>query len=81
MNKKQKQFDCIRPGTSPGIKVPGTSYHDLLYALRTFKQMVKDSDKLEELRERRYFQKPSAKRRKKLNDAIYFEKQARKDLD
>ena len=80
MNKQQRQFASISYGTEPAVKVLGPSYHDLLFALRTFKQSVKDSNKLEELRDRRYHEKRSAKRRKKMDNAIFFEEQARKEF-
>ena len=50
--------------------------------LKTFRmnKTSLDSNKLEELRERRYHEKRSAKRRKKLDNAIFFEEQARKEF-
>jgi len=80
MNKQQRQFASMRPGTQPAVKVLGPSYNDLAFALRVFKQSVKDSNKLEELRERRYYEKRSVKRRKKLDNAIFSEEQARKEF-
>jgi ribosomal protein S21 len=44
-----------------GVRVPKPE--ELEIALRIFKRMQKESGKFEELRERRYFEKPSQKRK------------------
>ena len=72
----RKRVDFVIPGVPSGVKVPGPSYGDLEKALKVFKRQMKDSEKLDELRSRREYVKPSAKRRKKMDDAIRAEKRA-----
>ena len=82
MNKHEKRKKSILPGGA-GVKV--VSYKkknkygkieevaDIGHALRAFKKEVKESGKLEELRERRYFTPKSAKNREKMKRARYFQ--------
>ncbi len=51
-----------------GVKVPKPE--ELEIALRIFKRLSKENGKLQELRDRRYYEKPSAKRRVQKEMAI-----------
>jgi len=83
MNKHEKRKKSILPG---GVGVKVLSYQkknyktgkmetvaDIGHALRAFKKEVKESGKLEEFRERRYFIPKSAKNREKMKRARYFQ--------
>ena len=75
MNKKMKRQKSILPGAI-GVKVIKTKQHpngDINFALRSFKKELKQSGKLEELRERRYFIPKSAKKREQMKRAKYFQ--------
>ena len=56
--KKQKRSDCALGGQ--WVKVLNK---DVELALKRFKKMIKDSKKLVELSERRFYTKPSVKKR------------------
>ena len=56
--KKQKRSDWALGGQ--GVKVLN---NDVELALKIFKKMIKDSKKLVELSERRFYTKPSVKKR------------------
>lgn len=73
MTKQEKRFKSILPG-GVGIKVVPTKNQpkgDIGQALRSFKKELKDSGKLEELAERRYYIPDSAKRREKMKRARF----------
>ena len=73
MTKQEKRFKSILPG-GVGIKVVPTKNQpkgDIGQALRSFKKELKDSGKLEELAERRYYIPDSAKRREKMERARF----------
>ena len=73
MTKQEKRFKSILPG-GVGIKVVPTKNQpkgDIEQALRSFKKELKDSGKLEELAERRYYIPDSAKRREKMKRARF----------
>jgi len=75
MNKKMKRQKSILPGAL-GIRVIKTKQHprgDINFALRSFKKELKQSGKLQELRERRYFVPKSAKKREMMKRAKYFQ--------
>tara|TARA_R100000458_G_C8277595_1_gene253163 strand:+ start:1072 stop:1413 length:342 start_codon:yes stop_codon:yes gene_type:complete len=55
-----------------GVKVPKPE--ELEIALRIFKRQLKEDGKLQELRDRRYFEKPSAKKRVQKDTAINMQK-------
>ena len=70
--KRQKS---ILPGAL-GIRVVKTKQYpngDINFALRSFKKELKQSGKMEELRERRYFVPKSAKKREQMKRAKYFQ--------
>ena len=75
MNKKMKRQKSILPGAL-GVRVIKTKQYpngDINFALRSFKKELKQSGKLEELRERRYFIPKSAKKREQMKRAKYFQ--------
>ena len=75
MNKKMKRQKSILPGAL-GVRVIKTKQYpkgDINFALRSFKKDLKESGKLQELRERRYFVPASAKKREQLKRAKYFQ--------
>ena len=75
MNKKMKRQKSILPGAL-GVKVIKTKQHprgDINFALRSFKKEMKESGKLQELRERRYFVPKSAKKREQMKRAKFFQ--------
>jgi len=71
MNKKQKQHQSIVPGNSLAVRVVN---HDLSFALRTWKQRVKNSGVLEHVKENRTFIKPTVKRKNVVSKARYRQK-------
>jgi len=56
----RKRADFILEGRPNGVKVPSSDYGDLEKALKVFKRQQKDQGIFDELRERRYYTKPSA---------------------
>ena len=75
MNKKMKRLKSILPG-AVGVRVIKTKQHpngDINFALRSFKKELKESGKLIELRERRYYVPKSAKKREMMKRAKYFQ--------
>ena len=83
MNKHQKRQKTILPGAL-GVRVLTRTIKDkrtgkietisdIGYALRSFKKEMKESGKLLELKERRYFVKKSEKKRVQLERAKYFQ--------
>jgi ribosomal protein S21 len=75
MNKKMKRQKSILPGAL-GVRVIKTKQYpkgDINFALRSFKKELKQSGKMEELRERRYFVPKSAKKREQMKRAKYFQ--------
>tara|TARA_R110002050_G_scaffold273828_1_gene418036 strand:+ start:1440 stop:1709 length:270 start_codon:yes stop_codon:yes gene_type:complete len=70
---RSNRFKSILPG-GVGVKVISTKSRpdgDINAALRSFKKELKDSGKLEELMERRYYIPDSAKHREKMKRARF----------
>ena len=55
------------PGCATGVKVVNGNIE---LALKTFKRKLKDSGKIEELKNRKEYIKPSAVKRKKMQQAV-----------
>jgi len=75
MNKKMKREKSILPG-AVGVRVIKTKQHpngDINFALRSFKKEVKESNKLDEFRERRYHIPKWFKKREMMKRAKYFQ--------
>lgn len=65
MNKRQKQFLSIVPGSTTAVRVVRVyDKLDLSFALRKWKKMLKDNGTIEALKERQQFEKPNATRTK-----------------
>lgn len=56
------------------IKIDVTKYKDLEHALKVFKKKIRNTKVLEDLREGRYFEKPSITKRKKKIKAKFIDK-------
>ena len=65
--KKIRREDMEIPGCYTGVKVVNGNIE---LALKTFKRKMKDSGKLEELKDRKEYIKPSAVNRKKMQQAV-----------
>jgi small subunit ribosomal protein S21 len=65
--KKIRREDMEIPGCYTGVRVVNGNIE---LALKTFKRKMKDSGKLEELKDRKEFLKPSAIKRKKMQQAV-----------
>ena len=59
-----------RPGNPRGVKVPDNSPGALEKSLRYLKRQMKDADIIGKCRAKQEFIKPSAKRRKQMQDAV-----------
>tara|TARA_Y100000389_G_scaffold158092_1_gene159421 strand:+ start:606 stop:875 length:270 start_codon:yes stop_codon:yes gene_type:complete len=64
--KKVRREDMEIPGCYTGVRVVNGNIE---LALKAFKRKMKESGKLEELKARKEYLKPSAIKRKKMNDA------------
>ena len=65
MNKRQKQFESIIPGSPNGTRVlTFNGKSDLSFALRRWKKMIKDDGIIDRLKARQEYEKPNAVRRK-----------------
>ena len=74
MNKKQKQHQTIVPGNALAVNVVGTAREDLAFALKVWKRKIKNSQVLEQTKDRKEFVKPSAVKRKQLIAAKFIQK-------
>jgi small subunit ribosomal protein S21 len=74
MSKKQKQHQTIVPGNSLAVNVVGTAREDLAFALKVWKRKIKNSQVLEQTRDRKEFIKPSVVKRKQLIAAKFIQK-------
>ena len=77
MNKKQKYFESIIPGTPNGSRVVRVNDRaDLSFALRRWKKQLKDGMVLERLKEHTYYEKPNVTRRVQKERALYLAQRA-----
>ena len=77
--KKRKKIHLVslaQKKVEGAIKV---LYGNIELALKNLKKETKEAGVIAELRERRYHTKPSAKKRKKLDDAIRWQKKLDRD--
>jgi|TARA_R100000030_G_C3233662_1_gene118858 small subunit ribosomal protein S21 len=65
--KKIRREDMDIPGCATGVKVVNGNIE---LALKAFKRKLKDSGKIEELKARKEYIKPSAVKRKKMQQAV-----------
>jgi ribosomal protein S21 len=64
MNKRQKQFESIQPGTPKSNRVVSVNGKpDISFALRKWKKMLKDNGTIEAVRQRQEFEKPNFTKR------------------
>ena len=70
----RKRSDFIVPGMPGAVRVPGPTYGDLEKALKIFKRQIKDSGKLDEFKDRQYFEGKSQKRVKMMDYAKAMQK-------
>ena len=80
MNKKMKRQKSILPGAL-GVRVIKTKQHpkgDINFALRSWKKQIKVSGRLDILKTKQEFEKPSITKRRVRNSAIH--KQYLQDL-
>tara|TARA_R100001244_G_scaffold78388_1_gene61884 strand:+ start:257 stop:508 length:252 start_codon:yes stop_codon:yes gene_type:complete len=76
MGEQSKNLKSVVPGAGVAVKVlPTKSYPrgDINYALKAFKREVKDSGKMEDFNDRRYYVSKGQKRKKELERAKYFQ--------
>ena len=77
MNKKQKHFESIIPGTPNGTRVVRVNDRaDLSFALRRWKKQLKDGKVLEQLKDRTYFEKPNVTRHRQNERALFLAQRA-----
>lgn len=77
MNKRQKQFESIIPGSPNGTRVVSfNGRSDLSFALRRWKKMVKDDGIIDQLKARQEFEKPTSVRRKQRERGKFLAKKA-----
>ena len=74
MTKKQKQHQTIVPGNALAVNVVGNTREDLAFALKTWKRKIKNSQVLEQTKDRKEFIKPSVVKRKQLIAAKFIQK-------
>ena len=67
--KRHRREEFFLPGNGLGVKVPDGEQMTLEKALKYFKRQLKDSEKMFELKLRKYYEKPSAKRTRVLDEA------------
>ena len=66
-----KEVKSIIPGNGMAVKVLGPKSYDIEQALRNWKGKVKDNEIVEQYRERKEYEKPTAKRRRLKDKAIF----------
>lgn len=74
----RKRSDFIIKGCPRGVRVPGTTPADLEKSLKILKRQVKDTGILEDLKDRKYFEKKSSKRYRALQKAKALQRRATK---
>jgi ribosomal protein S21 len=74
MNKQSKNFKTIVPGAGVAVKVLSTKQYpkgDINFALKSFKKELKESGKMEDLKNRRHYVSRSQKRKEEMDRAKY----------
>ena len=74
-----KRTDFVLPGCANGVKVPNDTSSALEKSLKILKIQLKDPEMFSELRERQYFENPSAKRRKQKQQAVRAQRKKERD--
>ena len=76
MSKQSKHQKSLVPGAGVGVKVLSTKIYpkgDINFALKLFKRELKESGKIQNLKDRRQFISKSQKRREEVNRAKYYQ--------
>ena len=76
MSKQSKHQKSIVPGAGVAVKVLSTKIYpkgDINFALKMFKRELKESGKIQNLKDRRQFISKSQKRREEINRAKYYQ--------
>ena len=76
MSKQSKHFKTIVPGAGVAVKVLSTKQYpkgDINFALKAFKRELKESGKIQELKDRRYYVSKSQKRKEEVDRAKYYQ--------
>ena len=76
MSKQSKHQKSIVPGAGVAVKVLSTKIYpkgDINFALKMFKRELKESGKIENLKNRKQFISKSQKRREEVNRAKYYQ--------
>ena len=73
MSKQSKHFKSIVPGAGVAVKVLSTKQYpkgDINFALKAFKRELKESGKMEDLKNRKEFKSKSQKRKEVIDREI-----------
>ena len=76
MSKQSKHQKSIVPGAGVAVKVLSTKIYpkgDINFALKMFKRELKESGKIQNLKDRRQFISKSQKRKEEIDRAKYFQ--------
>ena len=76
MSKQSKHFKSIIPGASVAVKVLSTKVYpkgDINFALKAFKRELKESGKIQNLKDRRHYVSKSQKRKEEVDRAKYYQ--------
>jgi len=76
MSKQSKHQKSIVPGAGVAVKVLSTKQYpkgDINSALKAFKRELKESGKIQELKDRKEFKSKSQKRKEEVNRAKYYQ--------
>jgi ribosomal protein S21 len=76
MSKQSKHQKSLVPGAGVGVKVLSTKIYpkgDINFALKLFKRELKESGKIQNLKDRKEFISKSQKRREEVNRAKYYQ--------
>jgi len=68
--KRYRREDFFVPGHGLAVKVPDANTGTLEKALRYLKRQLKDDDTMAKVRSKKYYEKPSMRRRRELDEAI-----------
>jgi len=76
MSKQGKHQKSIVPGASVGVKVLSKKQYpkgDINFALKLFKRELKESGKMEDLKNRKEFKSKGQKRKEEVDRAKYYQ--------
>jgi len=76
-----KFYRSAVPGCHVGTKVHGSDDRDIKNALQNWKRKLKDAGTLQEFKDKREFIKPSERKRKQKDHAVYFQKIEQRRMD